>query len=232
MGTTGRAALFVGAGQDAISATRAVAQFWLVVPRGSLQPGDRVVVQGAGDLGRHAVAAANWTGAGQMVAVDATTDRLPATAAAALGTDGTVDVTETDPGECARHVQSLTGGGADVVPEVAGVVGMLDAGARTIARGGRSVDMDQITRGSDVFPLPALALLMRTVSLIGVALHDPVIRRDMVAMLGDPCADPEIRRLGSGRRSRPEGIDAASEDAVSHEDADRPVLDLATGGSA
>lgn len=231
MGTTGRAALFVGAGQDAISANRAVAQSWMVLPRGSLQPGERVVVQGAGDLGRHAVAATKRTGAGQVVAVDAATDRLPA--AAALGTDGTVDVTEvTDPGERARHVRPLTGGGADVVLEVAGVVGVLDAGVRTIAPGGRSVDMDQITRGSDVFPLPALALLMRTVSLTGVALHDPVIRRDMVAMLGDLCADPEIRRLGSGPRSRPEGIDAAFEDAVSHEDADRPVLDLATGGSA
>lgn len=158
-------------------------------------------------------------------------DRLAA--ATALGADATVDVTEfTDAAARVGRVQELTGGGADVVLEVAGVTGVVDEGVRMLARGGRYVEMGQITRGSDVFHLPALALLMRNISLVGVALYDPQILRGVVAMLGDLRADPVISRLGSGRRYALDDIDAAFADAVSNRSAERPVLDLAQGGPA
>ncbi|MFR9802078.1 zinc-binding dehydrogenase [Pseudonocardia sp. RS010] len=217
--------------EHGISANCAAAQSWMGLLRGGVGPGERVVVQGAGGLGLYAVAAAKRMGAGQVVAVDAMADRLAA--ATALGADATVDVTEFgDPAGRVDRVRELTGGGADVVLEVAGVPGVVDEGVRMLARGGRYIEMGQITRGSDVFQVPALALLMRNISLVGVALYAPQILRDVVGMLGDLRADPVITRLGSGRRYPLEDIDAAFADAVSHRSAERPVLDLAQGGPA
>ena len=217
--------------EHGISANCAAAQSWMGLLRGGAGPGERVVVQGAGGLGLYAVAAAKRLGAAQVVAVDAKADRLAA--ASAVGADATVDVTAFDDAAArVDRVRELTDGGADVVLEVAGVAGVVDEGIRMLARGGRYVEMGQITRGSDVIQLPALALLMRNISLIGVALYDPPILRDVVAMLGDLRDDPVIARLGSGRRYALDDIDAAFADAVANRSAERPVLDLALGGPA
>lgn len=217
--------------EHGISANCAAAQSWMGLLRGGAGPGERVVVQGAGGLGLYAVAAARRMGAGRVVAVDAKADRLAA--AAALGADATVDITAfPDPAARVERVRELTGGGADVVLEVAGAPGVVDEGVRMLNRGGRYVEMGQITRGSDVFHLPALALLMRNISLVGVALYDPQVLRDVVGMLADLRAHPVIARLGSGRRYALDDIDAAFADAVSHRSAERPVLDLAQGGPA
>ncbi|MCX6462251.1 MAG: zinc-binding dehydrogenase [Pseudonocardiales bacterium] len=217
--------------EHGISANCAAAQSWMGLLRGGVGPGERVVVQGAGGLGLYAVAAAKRMGAGLVVAVDAMADRLAA--ATALGADATVDVTEIgDAAARVERVRELTGGGADVVLEVAGAPGVVDEGVRMLARGGRYIEMGQITRGSDVFHVPALALLMRNISLVGVALYDPQILRDVVGMLGDLRTDPVITRLGSGHRYALDDIDAAFADAVSNRSAERPVLDLAQGGPA
>lgn len=185
MGATGRTALFFGSGQDAISAECAVALFGMTLPWDNVHPG-QPVVQGAGDLGLHATAAAKRMGA--------TVRWSPPTPRGTGGPRRSSSRPSSVSGWIA-HGRGCGDTGPDRPPACAR---MSDVHRIAERRGGPS------RRGRDA-------------------------RR--------PVRGPELRSLGSGRRYRLEGIDAsfidaAFADAVSHEDAEYPVLDLAPGGLA
>ena len=215
---------------DAIGANCAVAQTTFALRRADLRPGERVVVQGSGGLGLYAIAAAKRMGAEMVVAIDASAERLAA--ARALGADRTVDVTEViDRAERIERVKELTDGGGDLVLEVAGVRGVVSEGVRMVQRGGRYVEVGQIVHGGDRIEMPALALVTRNLSLLGVALYDPGVLDEVVDMLFELRGDPTLARLTGSRRYPLERLEEAFAGGDGAAGAARPVIDLRDGGA-
>ncbi|MFB7712416.1 zinc-dependent alcohol dehydrogenase family protein [Streptomyces sp. NPDC056105] len=101
------------------------------VLNGRVQPGDTVVVVGAGPIGLAAIATAQLYSPGRIIAVDLAESRLAA--ARELGADATVSADE----EPERLVEDLTDGlGADVVIEAVGVPEAFETCTRMVRPGG------------------------------------------------------------------------------------------------
>ena len=84
-----------------------------------LQPGETVVIQGAGGLGLFASVVARERGAARVVVLDRVPERL--TLARRFGADRVVDVGDFASGDQgAKAVRDLTGGGGHVVAELVG----------------------------------------------------------------------------------------------------------------
>jgi len=100
---------------------------------GQLQQGNSVVIIGAGGVGLSAIAVAKALGAGRIVAVDVSADRLQT--AATLGASATVDASTVDPVEAVRDITS----GADLVLEAIGRPDTFRQATEMAADGGRCV---------------------------------------------------------------------------------------------
>ncbi|MFF1570550.1 zinc-dependent alcohol dehydrogenase family protein [Streptomyces sp. NPDC058293] len=101
------------------------------VLNGKVQPGDTVVVVGAGPIGLAAIATAQLYSPGRIIAVDRAESRLAA--ARALGADATASADE----EPDQLVEDLTDGlGADVVMEAVGVPEAFEMCTRMVRPGG------------------------------------------------------------------------------------------------
>ncbi|MEU5055137.1 MULTISPECIES: zinc-dependent alcohol dehydrogenase family protein [unclassified Streptomyces] len=101
------------------------------VLNGRVQPGDTVVVVGAGPIGLAAIATAQLYSPGRIIAVDLAESRLAA--ARALGADATASADE----EPELLVEDLTDGlGADVVIEAVGVPEAFETCTRMVRPGG------------------------------------------------------------------------------------------------
>ncbi|MEU0398426.1 zinc-dependent alcohol dehydrogenase family protein [Streptomyces sp. NPDC006208] len=102
------------------------------VLNGQVQPGDTVVVVGAGPIGLATIATAQLHTPGRIIVIDLAESRL--TAARALGADATVNAAE-DP---EKLVEDLTDGlGADTVVEAVGVPEAFEMCTRMVRPGGR-----------------------------------------------------------------------------------------------
>ncbi|MFD7611620.1 alcohol dehydrogenase catalytic domain-containing protein [Streptomyces sp. NPDC059828] len=102
------------------------------VLNGAVQPGDTVVVVGAGPIGLATIATARLYTPGRIIAVDLAETRLAA--AHALGADATVNAGEGPE----QLVEDLTDGlGADVVIEAVGVPESFEMCTRMVRPGGR-----------------------------------------------------------------------------------------------
>src|SRR3954452_3852253 len=104
-----------------------------------IELGETVVVQGAGGLGIFATATARELGAGRVIVVDGVQERLDL--AAAFVADELIDLRELrTPSQRVERVRELTDGwGADVVVEVAGVIGAMSEALDMLGNGGRLV---------------------------------------------------------------------------------------------
>ncbi|GAA1224754.1 zinc-binding dehydrogenase [Pseudonocardia alaniniphila] len=101
-----------------------------VVERGTVHPGDVVVIQGAGAIGVLAMQMARLNGAGTVVVLGTSIDGHRLAKAREMGADHTVDVTATDPTEV---VAALGDGlGADVVVDATGVSAALQQGMEMV----------------------------------------------------------------------------------------------------
>lgn len=90
-----------------------------VVERGSITPGDLVVVQGVGPIGALAIQVARLQGAGTIVALGTERDGIRLERVRDLGADYALDVTKEDP---VALIASLGDGlGADMVVDATGV---------------------------------------------------------------------------------------------------------------
>jgi len=102
---------------------------------GDLQRGSSVAVLGSGGVGLSAIALARALGAGEVVAVDISNDRLDA--ALELGATAVVNGLEVDP---VARVRELSGGqGADLVLEAIGSPATFRQATDMVADGGRCV---------------------------------------------------------------------------------------------
>jgi len=148
-----------------------------------LEPGETVVVQGAGGLGIFATATARELGAGQVIVIDGVQERLEL--AEAFGADVVIDLRELrTPEQRVQRVRELTDGwGADVVVEVAGVIAAMPEALDMLGNGGRLVEIGNIVAGTS-FDLAPTTLNQRNVSILGVGYYEAVhLKRALDLML-------------------------------------------------
>ena len=118
-----------------------------------VRAGQSVVVIGLGGVGLAALIGALAAGAAQVIGVDLSSDKLAL--ARDLGATATIDAGAPD---AVEQVRALTGGGADVALEFAGVAPALEAAWKMTRRGGTTV-----TAG---LPPPDATLPVNIVSLV------------------------------------------------------------------
>jgi alcohol dehydrogenase len=101
------------------------------VRNGNVQPGDTVVVVGAGPIGLAAITTAQLYSPSQIIAIDLTQSRLDATKQ--FGADVTISASE----DATEVVRDLTGGlGADVAIEAVGVPETFEVCTKLVRPGG------------------------------------------------------------------------------------------------
>ena len=105
-----------------------------VVNTAGVRPGQSVVIIGLGGVGLAALLGALASGAGQVIAVDLAEDKLAL--AQSLGATAAINASADD---AVERVKQLTGGGADVAFEFAGVAQALASAYAMTRRGGLTV---------------------------------------------------------------------------------------------
>jgi threonine dehydrogenase-like Zn-dependent dehydrogenase len=114
---------------------------------GNCQPGDHVVIQGAGGLGLCAAAIATYRGAAKVIVLDRLADRLAL--ATRFGADHVINVDELDTVDARRNrIMELTDGeGADVVMELVGQTDLISEGVGYLSPAGTLVEIGHVMAG-------------------------------------------------------------------------------------
>jgi alcohol dehydrogenase len=137
----------------------------------SVRPGQSVAVFGLGGVGLASVMAARVANAWPVIAVD------PVAAKRDLAKElGATAVFA--PEEAEKGIKDLTGGGAEVTFEAAGVPAVLEAAFRAARRGGTTVAMG-LPHPSKTVSLPALAFAGLGQSLLGSYMGSAAPQRDI-----------------------------------------------------
>jgi alcohol dehydrogenase len=142
-----------------------------VLNTAAVRPGQSVAVFGLGGVGLASVMAASVAGAATIVAVDP----VEAKRRLALELGATHAFA---PEEAEAAVKDLTGGGAEVCFEAAGVPAVLEAAFRSARRGGTTVAMG-LPHPSRTLTLPALAFAGLGQSLVGSYMGSSSPQRDI-----------------------------------------------------
>ena len=143
--------------------------------------GDTVVIQGAGGLGLYATAIAREKGAGQVVVVDAVQDRLDL--AKRFGATNVVNIAEHGVlRDRVRHIRKLTGGGAHLVIEVAGVARAFGEGLSLVANGGQYLTLGNVGSAEPVEVNPA-RIIINNLTVKGSCWYRPESLRQAIAFL-------------------------------------------------
>ncbi len=136
-----------------------------------LDPGDSVVIQGAGMLGLYAAAFASALGARQVIMVDILDKRLEE--AKRFGVDHILNAKEMEPGKLIEAVKNRTDGmGADVVIEVTGFAPVVEAGVKMLRIGGRYL-LQGAVYPNDSFILQSHDVITKCLTLRGLHNYEP-----------------------------------------------------------
>ena len=115
--------------------------------------GDSVCVIGCGGVGLQVVAAARLSGAGQIIAVDRSREKLDRALAA-----GATDAVDASTEEVVRTVRQRSGGGVDHAIEVVGIAATIRQAWDVLRPGGSAVIVGLAPVGLEV-PIPAIEFL-------------------------------------------------------------------------
>ncbi|MBI5068274.1 MAG: alcohol dehydrogenase catalytic domain-containing protein [Deltaproteobacteria bacterium] len=136
-----------------------------------VRPGQAVAVFGLGGVGQAAVMGAAAAGAAMVIAVDPVEAKrklaLQVGATHALAPEG-----------AEQRIKELTGGGAELAYEAAGVPAVLEATFRSLRRGGTAVAMG-LPHPSRTLTLPALAFAGEGKNLVGSYMGSSSPQRDI-----------------------------------------------------
>jgi len=173
--------------------------------------GDTVVIQGVGPLGLFHVMRARMLGAGHIVAVDLSPQRLEM--ATRFGATATLRVDETTSEERVQSVRDMTDGrGADVAVDCAGVPQVVPEGLEMLRKGGTYIECGAFVEMGTVPISPHRHLCSKSVRLIGSTNHpytgyDGMLRQmeiygdwmDMTSIITDsfPIRDAEAALMRS-----------------------------------
>ncbi len=134
--------------------------------------GKSAAVIGVGPIGLLVVAVLKHTGAGNIIALDFSEDRLKASKK--MGADYTINASELSEEERTKAVKELTEGvGADVVIECAGVPGAFKEGLDMVRRGGKLVELGHYTDPGGVEIRPHV-VCNKDVDILGVWAYPPM----------------------------------------------------------
>ena len=128
--------------------------------------GEVVVVQGSGPVGLAAAALAALAGAAEVIMVGGPELRLRLAAALGIGTRHVNIVESADHGATLAGVVEMTGGGADLVIECAGVPEAVGEGLRLVRRGGSYLVVGQYTDAGDAVINPH-QIVHRNLDVVG-----------------------------------------------------------------
>jgi len=169
-------------------------------PNESFRFDDTVVVLGTGPLGVCFVMKARMLGAGTIIAIDLSEDRLQF--ARKLGADRVINAEKTSEGERRQLVRELTHGrGADVVVECAGVPGAVRESLEMLRVGGLLVEAGNFSDMGEVSISPHRHLCAKNVRILGVggeepAAYGPSMRQMARYMRHYPLQDFVTHRFG------------------------------------
>ena len=144
-----------------------------VVNTAGVRPGQSVAVVGLGGVGLASVLGALACGASPVVAVDLSEDKLAL--ARTLGPVHTVNAGDAD---AIEQVRALTGGGAEVVVEMAGSARALEAAWKMTRRGGTTVTAG-LPPPDAVLPVNIVGLVAEERTLKGSYIGTCVPSRDL-----------------------------------------------------
>ncbi|MEU6173301.1 zinc-binding dehydrogenase [Streptantibioticus parmotrematis] len=162
--------------------------------RRPVRVGETVVVQGSGPVGLAAAAFAQLAGAARVIVVGGPAERLELASDAGIG-DVHLDVTGTDdPDAVLEQVRSLTGGGADLVIECAGVPAAVAQGLTLARRGGSYLVIGQYTDAGDTLVNPH-QIVYRQLDVIGSWAFTGAHLVEYVRMLPTLAARFDLARL-------------------------------------
>jgi D-arabinose 1-dehydrogenase-like Zn-dependent alcohol dehydrogenase len=158
-------AVVIGADIDAAGAAllgcRFATSYRGLVDRARVRPGETVAVLGCGGVGLSAVLIASALGA-RVVAVDVSAGALEL--ARTSGADRVLDISGVGDDEIVAAIRDATGGGPEVVVEALGRAATLSVGVRSLASGGRLVQIGLLA-GDPVVPMGEL--IARELSILG-----------------------------------------------------------------
>ncbi|MCR9246660.1 MAG: zinc-binding dehydrogenase [bacterium] len=165
------------------------------IERAEIGIGDDVLVLGTGPVGIAAIALAQMSGAGQVLAIGGPENRLPA--ATAAGAAHAIDFASHSPAERRDWVRSHTGGrGADTVIEATGAPSAVVDAMHQTRDAGRVVVVGQYTDHGDVPFNPHLDLNQKHIDVRGCWGSDYSHFHRAVQVVGHP-------RLGGAWRGLP-----------------------------
>ncbi|MFC2970118.1 Zn-dependent alcohol dehydrogenase [Acidimangrovimonas pyrenivorans] len=144
-----------------------------VVNTGGVRAGETVVVIGAGGVGLNAIQGARIAGAGRIIAVDMSQEKLDA--ARDFGATDGILATDPKPWSAARKI---TGRGADAVFVTVGAIPAYDTAARYLAPGGRLVAVGMPHSGAKSNYEPVI-LAATGQQMVGSLMGDTVLVRDI-----------------------------------------------------
>ncbi len=138
-----------------------------------IEPGSTVCVIGAGGVGLSAVQAARIAGAGRLIVVDITAEKLAK--ATEVGATDVVNGAETDAVEA---VKELTGGGVDYAFEAIGLKKTVEQAWGMLAVGGTATVIGMMPFGETV-EIPGYEIFMQEKTLQGSMMGSNQFRTDM-----------------------------------------------------
>jgi len=143
-----------------------------------VRPGEAVVVIGAGGVGLNAIQGARVAGAGRIIAIDLSDDKL-----AAARDFGATDALRADMKGLRRAVLALTEGqGADHVLVAVGAIAAYDQAASLACRGGQVVAVGMPASGAKMQIEPVI-LAATGQSLRGSFMGGTLVQRDIPALV-------------------------------------------------
>ena len=136
-----------------------------------LNPGDSVVIQGAGMLGLYAAAFATALGARQVIMIDIMDKRLEETKR--FGANHILNAEKMPQEELIEAVKELTGGlGADLAIEVTGFAPVVETGVKMLRIGGRYL-LQGAVYPNDSFTLQSHDVITKCLTLLGLHNYEP-----------------------------------------------------------
>jgi threonine dehydrogenase-like Zn-dependent dehydrogenase len=156
----------------AVTASLDLAKQFSALPADPFLFGDTVVVYGTGPLGLLHVLKARLLGAGPIVAIDLSQDRLAF--ARRFGADHVVDASTLGLDEIVDRVRDVTAGeGADVVVECAGVPSVIPTAIDLLRPGGLFLEVGNFSDLGTVPVSPNRHLCSKGIRLIGIPGQEP-----------------------------------------------------------
>lgn len=187
-----------------------------------VNPGDRIVIQGAGMLGLYASAIAKELGAKQVIAMDVIDKRLEM--AKEFGADDTVNAADRSDEELIEEVKALTGGaGADVVVEVAGFAQVIPLGVKMLRIGGRYLIQGSVYP-DDEFTITSNDVIIKCLTIMGIHNYDSrYLGQALVLVHGSRDQYPYAKLAGPRFPLTVAGVTAALE-SLENRESIRPIV--------